>query len=285
MLLQAEPFEADEPEGSVARGSQYMSGKDLQRIGILLLVFTAISLPVYQHFKRQGEKSICSSNIKAMGQALLTYGVDNDGGLPLAYYDDGQGKPQLHNDLPITWATFAQSAMSKRSTFRCPSAKPEEASRVTPFSGPQSISLTYGMFAGVAGRAERQFDRPAETVMLAETSTNGANETFNPLPLGKNDGFLVGLDVTNAQGLDLRTAFDEIKVDLQRNEGDPLKLGLREPSFVTRLAFPSTKNGKFSGDGASRHDSGIHVIYVDGSLGIIRPPAAAIGDRYRWSVP
>ncbi|MBL8059391.1 MAG: hypothetical protein JNK63_01605 [Chthonomonas sp.] len=285
MLLHAEAFEADEPEGSAARGSQYMSRKDLQRIGIALVVFTVIAFPVYQHFKRQGEKAICSNNMRTMAQALLTYGVDNDGGLPLAYYSDNAGNPQLHQGLPITWATFAQSGMNKRASFKCPSARGDEAASVTPYSGRQAITLTYGMFAGAAGRAERQFDRPSETVLLAETSNGGANETFNPLPLGKNDGFLIGLDVSNAQGGELKTALDEIKLDRQRNEGDPLKQGLREPEFVTRLAFPGTRGHKFSGAGASRHDTGINVIYVDGSLGLLRPPSAAIGDRYRWAVP
>lgn len=281
----AEPFEADEPEGSVVRGSQYMSRKDLQRIGLALVVFGIVAFPVYQHYKRQGEKSVCSSNMKAMGQALLAYGVDNDERLPPAYYPDANGDPTLHNGLPVTWATLAQSGMSKRSTFRCPSATADESAKVTPYFGSDPIQLTYGMFAGAAGRTDRQYERPNESVLLGETSNHGARETFDPLPLGANDGFLIGYDVTNAQGPDLKAVLDEIKLDLSRNAGDSSKLGLKEPSFVTRLAFYGSNQGKFDAGAVARHDSGIHVIFVDGSLGVIRAPAAEVGDRYRWKNP
>lgn len=294
ILFGAESFEADEPEGSAQRGSQYMSRKDARFILLAIVVFTLISIPAYQYYKRQGEKSICSNNMRAIAQAILTYSTDNDDRLPIAFYPDEAGNPVLEQGLPITWATLVEGGKSERASFRCPSANPQEVTRVTPFVSKKPIELTYGMFAGASGRTERGYDRPTESVLLAETSNNGALNTYNPLSFGEkfeNDGFLIGLDVSNAQGAALKDALDFIRADIQRGAGDPDKQGLKEPNFVTRLAFPESAKGKFDSTTGMRHDNGIHAIYVDGRLGLLKPGAARVdyssasSSRHRWIVP
>ena len=45
---------------------------------------------------------------------------------------------------------------------------------------------------------------------------------------------------------------------------------------VTRLAFPDTKNGKFSKLGPTRHDGGNHFLFADGHLGVLNPNAAKV---------
>ncbi len=294
MILFAEGFDADEPEGSAQRGSQYMSRKDLRLIGVILLVFGLVSFPVWQHLKRQGEKATCSNNMRSIAQAILTYTTDNNDGMPIAFYPDADGNPVLERGLPITWATLVEQGKSERASFKCPSAQPAEVTEVTPLQSQTPIQLTYGMFAGASGRTERSYERPNESVLIGETSNNGARDTYNPRPFGpkfKNDGFLIGLDVSNQQGPLLKQDLDFIAADIQRGAGDSEKLGLTSPKAVTRLAFPDTGTGNFLENSISRHDNGIHVIYLDGRLGLIRPGAAKVDysalsrSRNRWAVP
>ena len=294
ILFQTENFEADEPEGSAQRGSQYMSRRDAKMIGLVLLIFALISFPAYQYYKKQGEKAICSNNVRAIAQALLTYSTDNDDHFPPAFYPDANGNPVLDNGLPITWATLVEGGMSARASFKCPSASASEVTQVTPYVSKKPINLTYGMFAGASGRNERNYDRPTESALFAETSNLGAGGTYDPLPFGpefKNDGFMVGLDVSNAQGSGLKDALDAIHADIQRGAGDPEKLGLQEPSAATRLAFPGSSKGEFGANTGMRHDNGIHVIFIDGRLGLLKPAAARVDysanglSRHRWTVP
>ncbi len=298
MLLHTEAFAADEPEGSTQKGSQYISRKDLRWLGIFLLAFALILIPVWLHLKRQGEKAACSNNMRAVSAAVLLYSEQNDERLPIAFYPDAEGSPVLDNGFPITWATMVQEGMSARASFRCPSAKPEELTLVVPRQGTKPIELTYGMFAGASGRTARNYESPGSSVLLSETSNFGANETHNPTPFldengepMKNDGFVIGLEGTNAQGPLLKERLDEILADENRNDGDPLKKGLKAPSWTTRLAFPTTAGAKFREDGPSRHGPGIHVIFIDGRLGIIRPNAARVdldgstASGRRWAVP
>ncbi len=294
MILFAEGFDADEPEGSAQRGSQYMSRKDLRLIGVILLIFGLVSFPVWQHLKRQGEKATCSNNMRSIAQAILTYTTDNNDGMPIAFYPDADGNPVLERGLPITWATLVENGKSERASFRCPSALPTEVTEVTPLQSQTPIQLTYGMFAGASGRTERSYERPNESVLIGETSNNGARDTYNPRPFGpsfQNDGFLIGLDVSNQQGPLLKQDLDFIAADIQRGAGDPEKVGLTGPKAVTRLAFPDTGKGDFLENSISRHDNGIHVIYIDGRLGLIRPGAAKVDysalsrSRNRWAVP
>lgn len=264
----------------------------------MLLVFLGLSYPVWDHLRKQGEKATCSNNMRSISQAILLYAEANNEGFPVAYYPDQMGNPVLQDGLPITWAALVQDGVNVRASFRCPSAKPEEVTRVIGLKADRPIELTYGMFAAVSGRTARTFDQPGATVLLAETSNAGALNTYNPLPFEgpdgqpmKNDGFLVGFDETNAQGLGLKFELDRIRADVQRNEGDPSKQGLRLPRAVTRLAFADTKSGRFLDTGPTRHAPGIHVIYLDGSLGLLRPPSASVdvdsasNARHRWAVP
>jgi hypothetical protein len=49
-----------------------------------------------------------------------------------------------------------------------------------------------------------------------------------------------------------------------------------DSKFVTRLAFPETKDGKFSETGKTRHDAGINVLFCSGRRSLLKPSSAEI---------
>lgn len=293
----SEPFDPQAPEGDESRGNQYLSRKDLRNVLIVIAVLGVVLFPVYQQLRRQGERTFCSQNMRSISQAILLYLEQNDDRFPPAYRPDVNGAPVAFDGHPITWATLVEDAMSRRQNFRCPSAAPDEVTRVASQSQGKVIELTYGLYAGVATRTVRDFDRPDMAVMLSETSNFGAQDTYNPLPWSspsgepiRNDGFLIGWNETNLTGMELRQWINELRLDEEREAGDPNKLGLKPPVAVTRLAFPGSSGAKFRDEGRSRHDTGIHAITVAGQLVFLRPPAARIqfdGVRVtgRWAVP
>lgn len=117
--------------------------------------------------------------------------------------------------------------------------------------------LSYGLYFMLATAPIYQLKDPDRLILLTESASNGANNTYNPERLKysdgsalKDDGFILGYD--NPDG-----NFD-------------FKKGATK--FITRLAFGNTKDGVFSSDKVTtRHSAGNHVIFADGSMGILTP--------------
>lgn len=258
MILWA-TYDTDEPEGSVARGSQYVTKRDLKGLGIVLVLVFAILAWVYPYFKKQAEKAQCFGNAKAIADAMRLYAQENNDRLPPAYTVLSGEAPVLVNGRPWTWASALQQYMNPRRSFRCPSVEEKEISYVADARDTRKgLPLTYGMYVGASLATIGQIVDPDQMVVVAETSNAGALGTFDPKPLldaqgraSATNGFLIGYDTGNFE-------FDG------------------STSRVTRLAFPGSAKTAV-GDGVTgRHGGKIHVVYVSGRAATVGPAFAEV---------
>jgi len=247
-------------------GSAYLSAKDLRAIGIVLALLFLLMTPVYIVLKRQAQKAECAMNCKSIQGAMLLYMEVWDNQFPPAYASGPRGEVLLFDGKPFTWASTITEYMNKRSKFVCPSASKEEAVVAAhPYESKKTVPMTYGMYLPRSTAALSSVGDPARSALIAETSNRGAMDTFDPHPLvgldgqpAPYDGFAIGWDTGN-------------RVDWYNST-----LSTDMPRAVTRLAFHQTKNGQFRDDAPSRHDGGIHVLFVDGHVETLPPSAAAV---------
>jgi hypothetical protein len=89
---------------------------------------------------------------------------------------------------------------------------------------------------------------PSDTALIVETSNNGSQGSFNPLPFTDSSGN--------------RVPFDAFMVGFD----DSNELFTPDSKRVTRLAFRGKEQG-----GHARHSAGIHVFYLDGHKEFLKP--------------
>lgn len=256
-------YDPQAPEGDKSSSDVYFSKKDLKVFAIGLVSLAVILYPFYQFGVRSSEKARCSANMKAMMDAMNLYAESKDDRFPPLYRTGNNREPGLGDTgKPYTWADDIQPLMNKRYSFQCPSAKPDElVSSEDPETSQSVLKTSYGMYAPYSGYTRSLIANPDTTAIVAETSNQGAQGTFDPVPLKDEkgnavpDGMVIGWDDSN-----------------------------EEPSsaskFVTRLSYPETRNGDFKKDGISRHDAGIHVLTVTGERLTLPPSAARVEHRF-----
>jgi len=267
----SDAYDPQATEEEASSKSQHMTFKDIRVLGVVILVTALILYPVYQMGRKKSEKAQCVNNLKAMGDAIALYANDHDDGLPVLFREEN-GVPAVNKrGLPYTWVSDISKYMNKRASFRCPSADEKEVVYVEdPTDSKLKIPCTYGMYAAYSGYKTFNIDLPERTVLLAETSNQGAMTSFDPLPFkdkdGKPipDGFVIGWSDSNLQG------------------GPASK-------SPTRLAFRDSANGDFS-KAAGRHDEGIHALVASGARFIMQPKHVPIRIREGlpsdfWAVP
>lgn len=247
----------DKPRGS------YLSKKDLRNLAAVLVIVFLILIPVYNHLKEDANKHRCAGNFKSMGDAMGLYMAENNDRFPPAYIQTADGFPLLQDGHPVTWAGIIRPYMPARYNFVCPSAHESEYTIAAhPTDRTQTLPMTYGMYVARSAASRSSMSNPGLSVLLSETSAFGARDTLNPVPFAKDgvdlkyDGFLIGYDNTN-----LPPSFAEPNT---------------QALFVSRLAFPGTKNKEFTETGPARHNKGNHFLYADGSLRTLPPTAARI---------
>lgn len=262
MLNFTSAYAADEPEGSRPPGSSYLDRKSAIKMLVGVAALMVLMVPIYIKLKGESEKSRCASNLKAQWQGIELYSVDNDGRYPPAFIPDGTGSPVLIKGYPLTWATIVADRMKDTSLFKCPTAGENECSQTGGKALP--YPLAYGLYAPRALKTASDIANPNDAVLIAETMSGGAQNTYNPKPLKdaegnplKHDGFLIGFDSGN----------------------DPDSETYRAAAYVTRLAFPNTATGKFLYNGPARHDLGVQAITVGGSRIWITPDQAEVERR------
>ncbi len=248
ILFAAEAFDPDDTSDAPRASNAYVSWKDFRVIGLVLLGLGAILYPVYQGMVRKSLEYRSKNNLNAIYKAMQQYMGENDDHYPPAYAtSEGSTAPYLQNGKPFVWANLPtiDGGLNPRVSFRCPAA---DASEVTHTQGGKSAELTYGMYAPLSGLGAGDVESPQNTILIGETSANGALNSFDPTPFldsaGKpvaNDGFLIGFEDSN-------DAFTG------------------KASAVTRLAYRDTKDGKFDKTNPSRHDGGINFVFADGHM-------------------
>lgn len=265
-----QPYDPTAPEGD-AGGNQYLSKKDLRILVVVLVLLGFALYPMYLYGLRSRDKSLCTQNMKAIFDALHLYAVDHDDGLPPVYRTGNGDMPGLGaSGKPYTWASDIAPYMNVRSSFVCPAADPSEnvhAEDQKTLKG--DVPMSYGMYAPYGGFKTFNIENPEQTVIVAETSNDGAQTSYDPLPFDKGrqvpDGFLIGWDNSNDQASSASR-------------------------FVTRLAFRETSNGLFGSKAYGRHDNGIHALTASGERLNLKPDNAVIVQQDRlpggfWRVP
>ncbi|HEY0866078.1 MAG TPA: hypothetical protein VGE01_01795, partial [Fimbriimonas sp.] len=260
--MSSDRYDPNAPEADVSRGSQYISKKDIKVLLIGLGVLAAMLAPFYFVGVRNSEKVRCSGHIGAVYQAMGLYATEHDDRMPPVYRTESDGiTPGLGaTGLPWTFASDTVTYMSARATYTCPSAS--EAENVTtehPEGGSKRIVSSYGMYKPY-GSAFRSFiPDPGTTILLAETSNAGSEDSFDPLPFA-TDGFVIGWDNSN-------------------------EMPDKQTTAVTRLAFRNVAGGKFDEKGTSRHDRGIHAVTANGQLVMLKPTDSRVTIQKSTGLP
>lgn len=253
-------YDADEPEGSKSRGSGYTSFKDIKWIIVIIIVFIALSYPIYKAFAEQRNKHVCSTHLHGIGQAVLLYAALHDDRLPPLYAVGDNFSPALLPDVPEVWA----SALSKYTTtsveFRCPSATDEETMSAVNLNPDQPpLELTYGMYSAMSAIPYLLLSSQVDTVLFVETSNYGAEDSFNPVPYTTSDGVEVPFDAFSV-------AYNTGNFDFDSTT-----------QWVTRLAFRGAGKSGYLGEGVrGRHKQGLNMIYLDGHRGLLQPDQAHV---------
>jgi prepilin-type processing-associated H-X9-DG protein len=245
------PYEPDETEERPS--SSYFSKKEVRVIFVALVLAALLASPVFIQLKRNRDKHVCKDNLLAIAKGIDLYANDNNDMLPPMYESaEEHPGPRMFRRGPITWISLiSRYKESRRSSFECPTASESEVVLNEPLSGPDAIRSSYGMFGPRAAASRYAIASPSQSVLVSETSNRGASDTFDPVPFRDAegnplpDGFCIGFDNTNF------TWADSNRATYAKSE------------YATRLAFPNTANGNFGQNARSRHDGGIHFLFVD----------------------
>lgn len=270
-------YDPDVPEGTQARKSGMISRKDFIVFAVVALMVVLLAYPIYQRLLDERNKHVCKTSLGDISQGLLLYAEENTGRFPPTHITSDTIAPELFTkgtEVRVnTWASLIASYVKNKDAFYCPTAHKDEAV-VTEGNKGETLYTTYGMFAGMSTSAVDKVPNPMGTVLLTETSNQGARDTYDPLPLmggdgkARPDGFVVGLDSTNFSAEDQMSQIEKGK-------------------YATRLAFYGTANGIFSDTGACRHPAGNHFVFADGHIDTLNPTAAEFhfsSPKNRWPV-
>jgi hypothetical protein len=255
-------YDPQAPEGDMSGRSAYISKKDIKVIAIAIVLIGVALYPIWQYQVRQSEKARCTGNMKAISDALNLYAEDKEDRFPPLYRTGKGDLPGLGDThLPYTWCDDIAPLMNKRYSFVCPAAVSGEAvTSENPSSDKSNLKTTYGMYLPYSGYPRSLVPNPDEAAVVAETSNLGAATSYDPVQMKDEngtllpDGFVIGWDNSNTEPNS-------------------------KTKFVTRLAYPGTDSGKFSKDGLSRHDSGIHIMTASGEVRTLGPEAAEFHQR------
>ncbi len=266
-------FDPQATEDDAAARSQYMSIKDWRIILIGLAVLSVALYPIYQIGKEKSEKAQCVGNFKAMFTALGLYAKDHDDGLPPAFRANGDGTPSLgETGLIYSWHSDLAPYMNTRASFVCPSAQPDEIITVEdPLDSRKTLKASYGMYLPYSAEKIFNIESPDTTIIIAETSSAGAGDSYDPLPFKNESGEAIP---------------DGVAIGFDNDNFFPNK----KSKSVTRLAFRKSSTGVFDG-AVGRHNEGVHALTATGELVILKPKEAVLRLNRdgtplgRWTVP
>ncbi len=100
------------------------------------IVLMAVLFPVFARAREAGRRSMCQSNLKEVGMAMLMYTQDYDQTYPPANL----------------WCDLTRPYVQKPDTFRCPSAR--------------SLRSGYAMNSALSASSINDIDEPNDTVLL-----------------------------------------------------------------------------------------------------------------------
>lgn len=251
MIFMADAYDASEVDERPR--SSHLSRKDVRILGVVALALILLMTPIYLVFKSNRDRHLCQQNLSQMAKAMGTYLAENNDRYPPLFVEGEGRQPQLFDGKIYSWVSLLHSGMNTRSSFNCPSAEGVEAVKnLNPEPHQPDLASTYGMYVPWATWNSTMIINPDQAILIVETSNHGALDSFDPLPFSHGqDGVAVGYDD------------DNWKVTTNSE-------------FVTRLAFPNSKGGRFRKEGAGRHGDSIFGLSASGQLLTLKQPAARI---------
>lgn len=249
-----DPSETDETRPK----SGHVTKRDILLVGIVVAIMMVFAVPVVKGMIENRNKYVCKDNFAKISTALLIYAEENTGRLPPLYVEQTGGGPALFNGRINSWVTLIAPFVNEpKDRFRCPSASPEE---LVENEGPDGMTIlsSYGMFAGLAAVPIDNVANQAQAALIGESTPGGKRGTFNPMPLKTADGTAL------PDGISL--GFDNTNFPLDEDLST-----LSKSTLATRLAFYDAPTGDFKKDGASRHPSGIHILFLDRHVETVKP--------------
>jgi hypothetical protein len=247
----AEAYDASEVDERPR--STHLSRKDVRVMMIVVGVLILLMIPIYSVFKAGRDKYLCKTNLGQMFKAMGIYLEQNNERYPPAFVVGENGEPNLFDGSPYTWMSLIHDGMGERYSFACPAAGEKEGiSNLNPSAEKAPFRSHYGLYMPWSTYNSTLIVNESTSILVAETANGGAEETFNPNPFSNGvDGMVIGWNDGNFEPT-------------------------RETEYVTRLAFPRSKGGKFVKEGAGRHGKGIHVLFASGQLGFMNPTSAEV---------
>lgn len=139
----------------------------------ILSSLAAILLPVFASAREKARQTVCASNTRQVGMAVLLYAGDYDETLPGSDDDNaGLGLPLGWMDAaaPRNWARSVQPYVRNLAVFRCPSATWSEP-RYPDWDAAHSVAVTAYLLNGmVAGRSLCVIPEAAGIIFLQESA-------------------------------------------------------------------------------------------------------------------
>lgn len=177
------------------RGHSYLTRKDFLIFALITIVVIVFAyLFVIRRAKEDRDFSVSKANLADMSQAMGLYAGANNDGLPPVYLPGAADA----NGRPFTWANQIFGYTSRLEIFSTDATPDGGRTPLTHFSesGEASdVMLSYGMTA--AADTARRYEIRDDSVLLAETIGGGVAGSYNPMPLGGADGFMIGYDNSN----------------------------------------------------------------------------------------
>lgn len=172
----------------------------------IIAILAAILFPVFAQAREKARQTSCLSNTKQLAQAVAMFTQDHDELLPKAFYND-----VVDGDTGMPWNTGWDAAIypyiKNTQVFLCPSdnsgrtyvAASADASRRSPAEG-LTLPTSYRLNASNQPRAAwdptslSMLDRPAEAILIAESTTGVDEANYNQLATwdSENRNFVCG---------------------------------------------------------------------------------------------
>lgn len=176
------------------RGRTYLTRRDvLIFVTIAAIVIVLAYLFVFRRWKADRDFAVSKSNLAELSQALSLYAEANNDGLPPVYLP---GVSEAGR--PYTWANQIFGYIGRMEVFDNGATPEDGKTYLMHFNAegkPDLVALSYGMLS--SADTARRYEIRDETILLAETVGSGAAGSYNPLPLGGPDGFMIGYDNSN----------------------------------------------------------------------------------------
>lgn len=229
-------------------------------IAVAVIAVLAILIPLYRQLVDIKRTADCQSNLKDIATAINLYLLDYGNTLPLAYYANPDGSPQIDSaGRPLSWVLCISSYMKRdlQRALKCP-ADPTGGSTVItdPHDSSKTLTLSYGFYAPLSAARLEDLPNPGLSVLIADSLAGGQYGSLDPNPLiGGNDGFALTYD-------------------------DALLKPTENSRYVVRLAVWRRRGDKgWEPDNLrSFHGKGVNVLHADGHVST-RAPSILILQR------